>query len=241
MKSNKKYWEGISSPSVSSSSDRAGPESTSKIGTVRQAVTLLPQQEYLVWGKLPSGARVSPRSTVIVEPTSAHSAPNNILVWRVITPMWGGRWVPMKVLNASLDPVILCRNAKLAEVSPCLAVEDLPVPQGLQRQCDTPGLATSPQESADPTQLLKHCGLSGGNIEAFVSAEWKAGRDPREVPRCLLEGQAGLWGGTKDFVHRIHLSDDRPFRLSNCRISPSHYHKLREVLIKMDEKQLITK
>lgn len=174
MKSNKKYWEGISSPSVSSSSGRAGPESTSKIGTVRlrQAVTLLPQQEYLVWGKLSSGARVSPRSTVIVEPTSAHSATKNILVGRVITPMWGGRWVPMKVLNASLDPVILCRNAKLTDVSPCLAVKDLPVLQGLQRQCDTPSLDTSPQESADPIQLLKHCGLSNRNIEAYeVSAE----------------------------------------------------------------------
>lgn len=47
-----------------------------------------------------------------------------------------------------------------------------------------------------------------------------------------------MWRGVKYFVHLIHLSDDRPFRLSYFRVSPAHYHKLREVLSKMEEKQL---
>lgn len=83
-------------------------------------------------GEVPNGARVSSGSTVIVEPTSACSALKDILLGKVLTPMWGDRWVPKKVLNASLNPVTLSRNAKLVDVAPCLAVENLPVTQGLQ-------------------------------------------------------------------------------------------------------------
>lgn len=79
MKSTEKYWELISSSTNDSNCEKflqllscisrwSGPEQPTKIGTVklRQAVTLLPRQEYVVWGKLPSTAHVSPGSTVIV-------------------------------------------------------------------------------------------------------------------------------------------------------------------------------
>lgn len=108
MKSDEKYWEMISSHTsdpdceqflqlLSCSSRWLGPEVPDKVGTVKlqQAVTLLPQKEHIVWGKLPPSAPVSPGSTVIVEPTSSRSTPKNIMVGRVITPMWGNCWVPM--------------------------------------------------------------------------------------------------------------------------------------------------
>lgn len=69
----------------------SGPQLPDKVGTVRlqQAVTLAPQQECLVWGKLPSSAPVSPRGTIIVEPTTSCSAPRDIIVRWVVAPMWG--------------------------------------------------------------------------------------------------------------------------------------------------------
>ncbi|KAL4009159.1 hypothetical protein ACER0C_003011 [Sarotherodon galilaeus] len=101
---------------------------------LRESVTLLPQKEYVVWGKLPTSALVSPGSAIVVEPTSARSTPKNIMVGCIITPMWGDRWVRMKVLNPTESPVTLHRNAKIADVFPCIAVEDLPITQGL---CET--------------------------------------------------------------------------------------------------------
>lgn len=108
MKSDETYWELLSSHTsdldceeflqlLSCASQWTGPEVPEKVGTVRlqRAVTLLPQKEYIVWGKLPPSAPVSPGSTVIVEPTSACSTPKNIMVGWVITPMWGDRWIPM--------------------------------------------------------------------------------------------------------------------------------------------------
>ncbi|CAF91604.1 unnamed protein product, partial [Tetraodon nigroviridis] len=123
---------------------RVGPELPDKIGTVklRQAVTLLPRQEYVVWGKLPPSALVSPGSTVIVEPSSSRSSPRNIMVGRVITPMWGDRWIPLKVLNPTNEAVTLRSNTKIADVFPCVAAEDLAFSQGL---CKTQsGLSEGP-------------------------------------------------------------------------------------------------
>lgn len=106
-----------------------GVDTPNKIGTVKltQAVTLLARHEYLVWGRLPKNSPMSPGSTVVVEPTSSKSMPRNILVGRVVTPMWGDRYVPMKIVNLSDQPVTLKRNCKLADVSPCVAAEDFTV------------------------------------------------------------------------------------------------------------------
>lgn len=48
-------------------------------------------------------------------------------------------------------------------------------------------------------------------------------------------------GEAKEFVHRIHLSDDRPFRLPYRRVPPGHYQQLREVLSDMEMKGIINK
>lgn len=111
MKSDPRYWELVSS----SNSDPECEQFLELLSCIsrwsglklQQSVTLLPQQEYVVWGKLPPSAPVSPGSTVIVEPSSSRSTPKDILVGRVITPMWGDRWVPMKILNPTHSPVTL--------------------------------------------------------------------------------------------------------------------------------------
>lgn len=113
-----------------------GQQVNGKIGTVEltQAVTLSPKTEHLVWGKLPKNVALSSGSNVIVEPTSSKVMPRNILVGRVITPMWGDGWVPLKVVNCSDKHLTLRYDMKLADVSTCLAVEDATIFQGLHEE-----------------------------------------------------------------------------------------------------------
>ncbi|KAJ8416353.1 hypothetical protein AAFF_G00356410 [Aldrovandia affinis] len=126
--------------------------------------------------------------------------PRNILVGRGCDTHVGDRWIPVKVLNPTQRAITLRRNAKIADVFPCLAVEDLPITQGLCRS---------------------QCGLSD---------------PPTASPRDKLD-----CGEAKEFVHRIRLSDDRPFRLPYRRVPPGHYQQLREVLSDMEMKGIISK
>lgn len=48
-------------------------------------------------------------------------------------------------------------------------------------------------------------------------------------------------GEAKDFVHRIRLMDDKPFRLPYRRVPPCHYDKLRTALNEMEELGIIRK
>jgi hypothetical protein len=43
------------------------------------------------------------------------------MVGRVVTPLWGDGWNPMKITNISDKPLTLRKNSKLADVSPCVA------------------------------------------------------------------------------------------------------------------------
>ncbi|KAF7657319.1 hypothetical protein LDENG_00028720 [Lucifuga dentata] len=117
---------------MANSSRWRGKEPPDRVGTIKlqQTVTLLARQEHLVWGKLPSNVPMSPGSTVIVEPTSSKSMPQNIMIGRVITSLWGDKRIPLKVANLSNKPITLKRNSKLADMSPYLAVEDFGVFQG---------------------------------------------------------------------------------------------------------------
>uniref|UniRef100_A0A674MGD5 ribonuclease H n=1 Tax=Takifugu rubripes TaxID=31033 RepID=A0A674MGD5_TAKRU len=258
MKSEEKYWEMLSSRTsdpdcelflqlLSCSSRWLGPEVPDKVGTVRlqQAVTLLPQKEYIVWGKLPASAPVSPGSTVIVEPTSARSTPKNIMVGRIVAPMWGDRWVPMKILNPTQTAVTLRHNAKLSDVFPCVAMEDFPVAQGLcKTQLGSSPVLTGHQSGpSDPVQLLKVCGLGDIDMRGCeVSDEWKGRLADLLLAFQDVFSRDGLdCGEAKEFVHRIHLADDRPFRLPFGRVPPAHYQKLREVLSEMEMRGIISK
>ncbi|CAI5681706.1 unnamed protein product [Oreochromis niloticus] len=133
-----------------------GEEVPDKIGTVKlpRAVTLLPQCEHLVWGRLPSNVPVSPGSTIIMEPCTSGSGPRDVLVVRLITSMWDDRWVPLKMTNLSSKPLILKRNSRVAVVSSCLAVEDLDfLPDSCKMACMA--------QVADP------CPMGNGGTEWF--------------------------------------------------------------------------
>ena len=48
-------------------------------------------------------------------------------------------------------------------------------------------------------------------------------------------------GEVKDFVHKIHLVDERPFKLPNRRVPPAQYQKLWVTLNEMEQKGIIRK
>ncbi|TKS64941.1 Retrovirus-related Pol polyprotein from transposon opus [Collichthys lucidus] len=136
------YWKTVSGPCptgdpetehflsmLSGLNPWKGEDVPDKVGTVRcnSATCLEPGREYLIWGKLPKNTVVSPGSTVITEPTSSHSAPRGVLVAKIVTTLWGDRWVPLKLINTSSKPVLLRRNAKLADVYSVVALEDMDV------------------------------------------------------------------------------------------------------------------
>lgn len=97
-----------------------------KVGTVilKNSVTLEPLQEHLVWAKLSNLKKLSAGSAIIAEPCRARSRPRNILIGRTVARLWADGWVPVKVINPSPVSITLRRNAMLADIYPCLALED---------------------------------------------------------------------------------------------------------------------
>lgn len=82
----------------------------------------------------------------------------------------------MKLLNPTKSPVTLHRNAKVADVFPCVAVEDLPISQGVSRPQagQAPDPASNSDATSTPSQRLKDCGLADIDLEGCeVSDEWK--------------------------------------------------------------------
>ena len=249
------YWKTISGPCPAGDPEAEhflsmlsglcpwkGVDVPDKIGTVRcnSATYLEPGREYLIWGKLPKSSTISPGSTVITEPTSSRSAPRNVLVAKIVTPLWGDRWVPLKLINTSDKPVLLRRNAKLADVSSCVALVDMDV-----ADCSKLNLVSNHQSTVPPATAsrLSSVGLSAVDIESC-----EVSQDCKERLADLVMQYEDVFsryhldcGEAKGFVHRIHLSDDRPFRLPYRRVPPSQYHKLREVLDVMEEKEIIRK
>lgn len=140
-----------------------GEDVPDMVGTVKltQAVTLLPGHEHLVWGRLPEKSRGTPGCTVVVEPTKSRSIPRHILVGRVVTPLWGDGWVPMKVINPTDKPIMIKRNAKLADVFPCLAVEEIqPAESSCFKSNSQHVAAEQTPDLSDMTEALRQHGLS---------------------------------------------------------------------------------
>lgn len=225
----------------------SGTEIPDKVGTVRcnRAVTLPGNSEFLVWGKLPKDVKISPGSTVVTEPTTSRSAPRGIMVARVVTPLWGDRWVPLKLLNVTDNPVILRRNAKLADVYTCLALEDMEVPELSQQSTRTEPTGTSvPTVDVGTVQeRLDRVGLGDLDLKSCdVSSDWQEKLADLVVNYQDVFSRHHLdCGEAKGFVHRIRLTDDRPFRLPYRRVPPAEYHKLRQVLNEMEERDIIRK
>ncbi|KAL0194912.1 hypothetical protein M9458_008484, partial [Cirrhinus mrigala] len=223
-----------------------GSELPDKVGTIKlqQCVTLLARQEHLVWGKLPKNVPMPPGSTVVVEPTTARCASRDILIGRVVTPLWGDRWVPVKVTNFSDKPVTLKRNRKLADVFLCVAVEDFEIFQGLSRaEVFEKGSQHLSNSSVAFRQRLETVGLADLDIQSCSVSQ-----ETREKLVQLLERYNDVFskhaldcGEVKGFVHRIRLMDERPFKLPYRRVPPAQYQKLRQVLSQMEEQGIIRK
>jgi len=166
------------------------------------------------------------------------------IVGRVVTPMWGDRWVPMKVTNLSDKPITLKRNCKLADVSPCLAVEDFEVFQGCSQHMEsTSEEKQSTSKPDDLKQRIKDVGLGDVNIDLC-----HLDHSGKEKLVQLLEKYNNVFskhaldcGEAEGFVHCIWLTDERPFRLPFWRVPTAHYQKLRQVLTEMEEQGIIRK
>lgn len=225
------------------------------IGTVKLAntVTLMPMYEHIVWGRLPGNAPVSEGSAILVEPSKSQSHRKSIMVGRVVASMCGDRWVPVKVVNPSDKPVTLRKNTKLADVSPCVALEDFDVNVNHAPDTELKAQGQSmwknpdhvPSTPAAPTFLdkLNSFGLGDLDINSCeVSPYWK-GQLMELIQRYedVFSKDKLDCGKAKDIVHRIHLTDDRPFRLPYRRVPPGQYQKLREALSEMEEKDIIRK
>lgn len=137
MKNDKAYWKLLKEPDAGNVGESAkflglmanlerwrGHHIPDKIGTVKlkKSVTLQPRTEHIIWGKLPMRSDLSIGSAVIVEPPTSRTLNRNVIVGRVVAPLWGDGWVPVKVLNPLDEPLTLRRNSKLADVSPCIAL-----------------------------------------------------------------------------------------------------------------------
>ncbi|RXN37938.1 Retrovirus-related Pol polyprotein from transposon 412 [Labeo rohita] len=225
------------------------------VGTAKltQAVTLLPKQEHLVWGKLPLNTPVSVGSTIVIEPPKAQTHKKNIMVGRVIASMSGDGWVPVRIINPLDKPITLKRNSKIADVFPVVAVEDLGAQSdhnvnemvSVQSQ-STVGGVVSDKESCPVFKLhesLRELNLGDLDVDSCeVSFYWKSQlvqlikRHEDVFSKHKLD-----CGKAKGFVHHIHLSDDRPFRLPYRRVPPAQYQKLRSVLSEMEEQEIIRK
>ncbi|KAM7370275.1 hypothetical protein PAMP_011541 [Pampus punctatissimus] len=254
------YWKTVSGPCptgdpetehflsmLSGLNPWKGEDVPDKVGTVRcnSATCLEPGREYLIWGKLPKNTVGSPGSTVITEPTSSRSAPRGVLVAKIVTTLWGDRWVPLKLINTSSKPVLLRRNAKLADVYSVVALEDMDVAERSEvplSSC-TQSAVPSTADANSAKDKLRSVGLSGVDMESCeVSEDCK-----RRMADLVLQYEDVCsrhhldCGEAKGFVHRIHLSDSRPFRLPYRRVPPGQYQKLRQVLSEMEEKEIIRK
>lgn len=123
FKSNDGFWRVMSKPDVQGQSDSSqflrllsnlerwrGESIPDKVGTLKLkgAVTLQPMTEHLVWGRLPTGTVLSAGSTVVVEPFASPCVNKRIMVGRIVSPLWGDGWLPMKIINPT--------NAEITEL-----------------------------------------------------------------------------------------------------------------------------
>lgn len=274
FKSSDGFWRVASQPDVACQEDTnhflrlmcnierwRGPTIPDRVGTVKlkSAITLQPMTEHLVWGCLQPKTEISAGSTVLVEPCTARCVNKSILVGRVVTPLWGDGWLPVKIVNPTDREITLRRNAKIADVHPCVALEDFDnelirdLNKSFQNvgktrdisSCDTLTVKSvkSNSNNGSGNSKLTRLGLNEIPIAGCqVSTYW------REKLVDLIEKYESVFsrdnldiGEARGFCHRIRLSDDRPFRLPYRRLSPEHYHKLKKTLDEMEEKEIIRK
>lgn len=142
----------------------------------------------------------------------------------------------------------LRRNAKIADISLCIAVEDFPEVESVQcnvqsgaQSCHIPEQPLKSEEEL--TNILRDLGLNNLDLSACeVSLEWKNRLlNIITAHESIFLRNKMNFGLAKDFVHRIRLVDDKLFRLPYRRIPPSHYEKLQTALNDMKESGIIRK
>lgn len=148
----------------------------------------------------------------------------------------------MKIMNLSNQPVTLKRNCKLADVSPCVAVEDFAVFQNTSQVEGKDQVIDYPESSSeDLEKKLVEVGLKDIDINLCqVSHSTK-----RELVQLLVSyndifsKHALDCGKAKGFSRRIRLKDERPFRLPYRSFPPPQ--KLSQVLTEMEDRGIIMK
>lgn len=118
-----------------------------------------------------------------------------------------------------------------------LTSEDSSVPDSHGRDGDPSG------PRGEPTSLLHDLGLADIDVDSCnVSSACK-----EKLVQLLAQYQSIFsrhkldCGKATGYVHRIRLSDERPFRLPYRRVAPNQYEKLRQVLNEMEERDIIRK
>lgn len=255
FKSNKAYWQILGKPESCQDENSQfirflanlerwrGVEIPDKVGTVKlkQAVTLEPMSEHVVWGHLPPKTKLSVGSTVFVEPSASRCVHHNILVGRVVTPLWGDGWLPVKIINPTTSAITLRRNPKVANVYPCIALEDFDndtekaVIQNVSRVSNG-----SSHGSLTAKSFGSNCAARGNDRLTGLGPQ-NLSVDECEVSPDMFSRHHMDCGEASGFCHRIQLADDRPFQLPYRRLSPAHYQKLRETLDEMEVREIIRK
>ncbi len=193
-----------------------GGDMTDKVGTakLKEKITLEPHHEHLAWAQLPESTAVSVGSTVIVGPTLSKCCPRNVIIGRVITPMWVNRWVPFKIMSPKDKVIVLKKNTKIVDVFTCIAVEELSTPESLRSNVQFAESPASHVRSGDErANVLDKLGLQDLNLgDCEVSDEWKDRLlDPIEKNESTFSRRKMDCGEATDFVHkstwwtRIHL------------------------------------
>lgn len=119
----------------------------------------------------------------------------------------------------------LRRNAKIADVSLCIAVEDLPESDYIKSQVQHFQHEDGSQDFENElTQILNDLGLRDLDLAACeVSLPWKMKllHLVKKYESIFSRNKMDC-GEAKDFVHPIRLVDDKPFRLPYRRVPPGH-------------------
>ncbi|XP_035984622.1 uncharacterized protein LOC118558239 [Fundulus heteroclitus] len=122
-------------------------------------------------------------------------------------------------------------------------IEDLSPPDQIQGHSQSITDPATPRSKEDVRRVLDKLGLPDLDLDSCaVSDLW------RDKLLQIIERHESIFsrhkmdcGEASDFVHKIHLVDERPFRLPYRRVAPSHYEKLRTALNEMEERGIIRK
>lgn len=217
-----------------------------KVGTakLKRSVTLQPLTEHLVWAKLPTSDVSLVGCSVLIEPTQSKCRPRQILVGRVVASLYGDGCVPVKIVNPTEKPLTLRRNAKVVDVFTCVSVHDFAKPECIQSNTQyTKDPEKTPVTDKDISHILSDIGLQDLDLTSCeVSLEWKNKLlQIIQQYEYIFSRHKMDCGDATDFVHRIRLVDDKPFRLPYRRVPPCHYEKLRTALSEMEELGIIRK